>query len=1130
MEAEATSTPLSALVAALRDRGGLERDRLELLAEAWRTRHTEPLGTSLGPRVAAAAGAVETALRTQLRTTLGARRLVASASPSEAMLALTWARAAAGDAALSLLPLFDGAVAEASAAAESAAWARFEHGPAPEALASLRWAGPYAAQVATPGPSRARFELLVHHAARSGASVPELGAWLWSDREAFRLLATSVPLAAMRYRSFAAELLAAAADGFPEDLPDAHPWRGQTVRMLAALATHPEAAVWIPGARALGRIAPHTAQADALIRTWLSGSHNSLRRRALTADASSPAGTHRQVHARIDDLLASGDGWTVAALGPAVPHLQSEARPVWERLHAWFSGPGGHVVEAVWGFVQGLSMARRADTLDESGRTFLEETRRRALDATGRGAREARLWSAIRADTDWLDGLSASALDPRLQLEELAARAVRSDPSRLRSHVTLMARSIPLAFQTALTALAGPAGASDTQSDRGSHLHCLLSCAEALARQLFAPMLEVAGAEQDPLRSELAAAAERMGAAVREACRTDKPDFDLHSALLACLGLLCDAATDGDADDAASWRAKQVGAHTRVFMESTWLAQPTKRDAARFRRPLSALTWRVLDIAGAPRLPPHQPGAIARASGWLALAAGGSAWIAYVQRSAGLSGGSPAGAARADVEALQAEFSTTGPHRDPASVLGAVAPRLDALQLGATNLDSAVAELLTLLSTITVTPASTGAAPRQQPLTALASVKAELSLYLERPDLALASDRVIDAPAPDLALVSETLALFAGRSCDIAALGARWARGAGPVIGPYVAACVRQWLGPLGHVAPTTILPALGAFIGRYRLVQMIASDGMGEIWLACNDAPRDFALKRPKVDAGASAGDKAALQRALAREAEVLKKIHHVNVAAFIDSGWDPEQGPYLVLEYLVGSDLGKYAKVRPLDLHECKPIVRDIGRGLEVFHRSGNVHLDMKPGNIFLRLHLPPDAATPRDSGFQTAHRDPSIAPVLNAVLIDFGTTRASALASASKHVAGTMGYMAPEQVRGAANLGPGTDLYGLAAAVFTALTGRAFFDTFQESQDRYFAHALCAPLAHQRMSHALCTEAIATRHKAWVDAADNMVKNAVGEQRTGAVLGLLREATDLDTAKRPSIAEFVRRFDAL
>ena len=288
--------------------------------------------------------------------------------------------------------------------------------------------------------------------------------------------------------------------------------------------------------------------------------------------------------------------------------------------------------------------------------------------------------------------------------------------------------------------------------------------------------------------------------------------------------------------------------------------------------------------------------------------------------------------------------------------------------------------------------------------------------------------------------------------------------------------------------------------IEGYELVKPVGEGGIGYVWLVRKPgADRLFVLKIPKAEALASANDteRAGILTSFVEEANALAGLYHPNVANIIDRGVSAGV-PFLVLEYLIGADLKQYAAARPMSLFELRQVVIDSCAGLAALHSAGLVHRDIKPANIWLRLPL-----AGGEKFDPMKHRDPAVAQPLAAVVIDFGMVRAIRVPPevGGRFVAGTAGYIAPEQVLDPVELDVRADVYALAGTIYNVTTGRAFFDEIDNPRDRVIAHMRRDPFEDVERLRVF----------------------------PGAMARLLRAATMKEPQYRPSPMEFARDFVA-
>ncbi|HEY8430384.1 MAG TPA: serine/threonine-protein kinase, partial [Sandaracinaceae bacterium] len=326
------------------------------------------------------------------------------------------------------------------------------------------------------------------------------------------------------------------------------------------------------------------------------------------------------------------------------------------------------------------------------------------------------------------------------------------------------------------------------------------------------------------------------------------------------------------------------------------------------------------------------------------------------------------------------------------------------------------------------------------------------------------------------------------------------------------------WLASLGPVTSALVERAVVGAIRRtpppppsakkkeptviegYELIKPLGEGGIGSVWLVRKPgADRLFVLKIPKADALAQASEveREGILASFVEEAKALAGLYHPNVASIIDRGVSGGV-PFLVLELLIGADLKQYSAAKPMSLFELRQVVLESCAGLAALHGAGLVHRDIKPANLWLRLPL-----ASGEKFDPQKHRDPALVHPLATVLIDFGMVRATRVApdAAGRFVAGTPGYIAPEQVLDPVELDGRADVYALAGTIYNVTTGRSFFDDIDNPRDRVIAHMTRDPFEDRSRLDGF----------------------------PAAIAKLLRAATALDYKDRPYPLELGREFAA-
>jgi serine/threonine-protein kinase len=216
----------------------------------------------------------------------------------------------------------------------------------------------------------------------------------------------------------------------------------------------------------------------------------------------------------------------------------------------------------------------------------------------------------------------------------------------------------------------------------------------------------------------------------------------------------------------------------------------------------------------------------------------------------------------------------------------------------------------------------------------------------------------------------------------------------------------------------------LGAVIsGKYRIDRVLGRGGMGVVLAATQLVlDRTVAIKLVRADC---AQDPLAVERLL-REAKAVASISSEHVARVLDVGTLDNGVPFIVMEYLEGSDLQTLLdSAGPLPAADAVDFVLQACEAIAEAHRNGIVHRDIKPANVFI-ARLPGGAASVK--------------------VVDFGISKMIGLESLApltlpSSVVGSLYHMAPEQMRGAA-VDARTDVWALGLLLFEMLTGRKPF----------------------------------------------------------------------------------------
>jgi WD40 repeat protein len=236
---------------------------------------------------------------------------------------------------------------------------------------------------------------------------------------------------------------------------------------------------------------------------------------------------------------------------------------------------------------------------------------------------------------------------------------------------------------------------------------------------------------------------------------------------------------------------------------------------------------------------------------------------------------------------------------------------------------------------------------------------------------------------------------------------------------------------------------------GPFRLLERLGVGGMGVVYRAWQPPPlaRDVALKMIKRGKFATAED---VQHFMA-EARVGASLKHDHIVPVYN--WGMHQGPggtqpYFIMEYMEGGKLGDHLEKYRRDSRGAIHLLIGVAQAVQYAHQRGIIHRDLKPANVLLDKE-----GQPHVSDFGLARRLPPLQPLSGASRSEHKEAPEPTASESEPQVleiAGTPGYMAPEQARGERDLTTAVDVYGLGAILYQVLTGKPPFPLNEDHGD--------------------------------------------------------------------------------
>ncbi|MEO7318997.1 MAG: serine/threonine-protein kinase [Chthoniobacteraceae bacterium] len=238
-----------------------------------------------------------------------------------------------------------------------------------------------------------------------------------------------------------------------------------------------------------------------------------------------------------------------------------------------------------------------------------------------------------------------------------------------------------------------------------------------------------------------------------------------------------------------------------------------------------------------------------------------------------------------------------------------------------------------------------------------------------------------------------------------------------PLTGLDAAALVR--LGMSGAPGDTAFtLPG-------YKILESLGRGGMGEVFRARQESlGREVAVKILRSDLHSDGW----LPERFEREARTMAALRHPNLVTVHDCVRLDGGGLAIVMELVDGGALRRHIADGGLPLAQALVWARDIAEGLRAAHEAGIVHRDVKPENVLIDGH-----GRARVGDFGMA----------------FSTAAEVARFTQTGTALGTVGYMAPEQLRGEA-VDARTDVFSFGVLLYEMLTGRLPQGSFSRARE--------------------------------------------------------------------------------
>lgn len=230
----------------------------------------------------------------------------------------------------------------------------------------------------------------------------------------------------------------------------------------------------------------------------------------------------------------------------------------------------------------------------------------------------------------------------------------------------------------------------------------------------------------------------------------------------------------------------------------------------------------------------------------------------------------------------------------------------------------------------------------------------------------------------------------------------------------------------------------IGQQIGSYKIIEEIASGGMGTVFLAeRSDGIFEQKVALKIIKPGLST---ISIIRRFQNERQILANLQHPNIARLFDGGVTDDRRPFFTMEYVEGIPIDEYCDKNKLNINERLDLFKKVCETVQYAHNNLVIHRDLKPSNILIQKNG------------EIKLLDFGIAKVLSA---ESENEDLPTITQTEIHLM-TPEYSSPEQIRNS-KISVSTDVYSLGLVLYKILSGKSAHE-FQSRTFNEFEKVIC------------------------------------------------------------------------